>query len=147
MRVVCGIPLVLVCQLVCVSRAHVDIIPRSCMVCPSAQVSRVSQGRASSELGGSPQQEFEMKVKGLECLVLVLRCMREWCGELDDGSSTPTSGDVAAVTAAGAWAADISNPACQCLLQLTFLHSTQKSIEKAAVPCESTAPCPFEQSH
>lgn len=32
-------------------------------------VSRVSQGRASSEMGGSPQQEFEMKVKGLECLV------------------------------------------------------------------------------
>jgi hypothetical protein len=47
-------------------------------------VSRVSQGRASSELGGTPQQELEMKVKGLECLVLVLRCMREWCHELDE---------------------------------------------------------------
>jgi brefeldin A-inhibited guanine nucleotide-exchange protein len=41
-------------------------------------VSRVSQGRASSELGGTPQQEFEMKVKGMECLVLILRCMRDW---------------------------------------------------------------------
>lgn len=58
-------------------------------------VSRVSQGRASSELGGTPQQEFEMKVKGLECLVLILRCMREWsdAGEKSDEQSAIGDGD------------------------------------------------------
>jgi brefeldin A-inhibited guanine nucleotide-exchange protein len=53
-------------------------------------VSRASQGRQSSDLGGTPQQEIEMKVKGLECLVLILRCLREWCSDMDD--SVPDDG-------------------------------------------------------
>lgn len=49
-------------------------------------VSRVSQGRASSDLCGTPQQEIEMKVKGLECLVLILRCMRDWCPQIESAT-------------------------------------------------------------
>nr|CAI5838049.1 unnamed protein product [Callosobruchus analis] len=43
---------------------------------------KVAQGRHSVELGVSPNQERAMKLKGLECLVSILKCMVEWSKDL-----------------------------------------------------------------
>lgn len=42
----------------------------------------VFQGRHAVELGALPGQEKAMRVKGLECLGLILKCMVEWSREL-----------------------------------------------------------------
>lgn len=47
-------------------------------------LSRVAQGRSSSELGATPQQELAMKVKGVECLSSIMRCLEEWCEAPED---------------------------------------------------------------
>ncbi|CAH1224395.1 unnamed protein product [Diabrotica balteata] len=43
---------------------------------------KVAQGRHSLELGASPNQERAMKLRGLECLVSILKCMVEWSKDL-----------------------------------------------------------------
>ncbi|KAK5639975.1 hypothetical protein RI129_010786 [Pyrocoelia pectoralis] len=43
---------------------------------------RTAQGRHSVELGASPNQERSMKLRGLECLVSILKCMVEWSKDL-----------------------------------------------------------------
>ncbi|XP_050306443.1 brefeldin A-inhibited guanine nucleotide-exchange protein 1 [Anthonomus grandis grandis] len=43
---------------------------------------KVAQSRHSQELGASANQEREMKLKGLECLVSILKCMVEWSKDL-----------------------------------------------------------------
>ncbi|KAF5295877.1 hypothetical protein FQR65_LT10364 [Abscondita terminalis] len=43
---------------------------------------RTAQGRHSLELGASPNQERSMKLRGLECLVSILKCMVEWSKDL-----------------------------------------------------------------
>ncbi|XP_076264030.1 ADP ribosylation factor guanine nucleotide exchange factor Sec71 [Rhynchophorus ferrugineus] len=43
---------------------------------------KVAQGRHSQELGASPNQERTMKLRGLECLVSILKCMVEWSKDL-----------------------------------------------------------------
>ncbi|KAL1518342.1 hypothetical protein ABEB36_001979 [Hypothenemus hampei] len=43
---------------------------------------KVAQGRHSQELGASPNQEKTMKLRGLECLVSILKCMVEWSKDL-----------------------------------------------------------------
>ncbi|XP_057662143.1 brefeldin A-inhibited guanine nucleotide-exchange protein 1 isoform X1 [Diorhabda carinulata] len=43
---------------------------------------KVAQGRHSIELGASPNQEKAMKLRGLECLVSILKCMVEWSKDL-----------------------------------------------------------------
>ncbi|CAG9761800.1 unnamed protein product [Ceutorhynchus assimilis] len=43
---------------------------------------KVAQGRHSQELGASPNQERSMKLRGLECLVSILKCMVEWSKDL-----------------------------------------------------------------
>eukprot|EP00049_Salpingoeca_infusionum_P023789 m.13862 g.13862 ORF g.13862 m.13862 type:complete len:1705 (+) comp6055_c0_seq1:251-5365(+) len=49
-------------------------------------ISRVAQGRASSELGATQQQEHNIKLKGLECLVAIMRGMKQWVRPLvNDG--------------------------------------------------------------
>jgi brefeldin A-inhibited guanine nucleotide-exchange protein len=65
-------------------------------------LARVAQGRASSELGGNPQQESEMKVKGLECLVLIVRAMRDWCKDMDETHPSAAAAAAAADAAADA---------------------------------------------
>jgi brefeldin A-inhibited guanine nucleotide-exchange protein len=47
-------------------------------------LARVAQGRASSEVGGTAQQETKMKVTGLECLVLVTRALMDWTKQRDE---------------------------------------------------------------
>lgn len=42
----------------------------------------LSLGRHSQELGASPLQERTMKLRGLECLVSILKCMVEWSKDL-----------------------------------------------------------------
>lgn len=46
-------------------------------------LSKAAQGRPSVEIGGTPQQELNMKVKGLECLVSAMRCFEELCAPLE----------------------------------------------------------------
>lgn len=41
-----------------------------------------TQGRHAMELGAAPGQEKVMRIKGLECLVSILKCMVEWSREL-----------------------------------------------------------------
>lgn len=43
---------------------------------------KVAQGRHSVEIGASPNQERAMKLRGLECLVCILKCMVEWSKDL-----------------------------------------------------------------
>eukprot|EP01137_Pigoraptor_chileana_P033942 Opistho-2@25725 len=45
-------------------------------------LSRIAQGRQSTELGGTPAQEQSMKTKGLECLVHILRSMVVWSNQM-----------------------------------------------------------------
>lgn len=45
-------------------------------------LSRIAQGRHALEVGISPQQEKAMRVKGLECLVSILKCLVEWSHDL-----------------------------------------------------------------
>ncbi|XP_036361493.1 brefeldin A-inhibited guanine nucleotide-exchange protein 1 isoform X3 [Octopus sinensis] len=45
-------------------------------------LSKIAQGRQALELGATPNQEKSMRIKGLECLVSILRCMVEWSKDL-----------------------------------------------------------------
>ncbi|KAL5016750.1 hypothetical protein ScPMuIL_006339 [Solemya velum] len=45
-------------------------------------LSKIAQGRHALELGATPNQEKRMRLKGLECLVSVLKCMVEWSRDL-----------------------------------------------------------------
>ncbi|XP_061715439.1 brefeldin A-inhibited guanine nucleotide-exchange protein 1 [Cydia pomonella] len=45
-------------------------------------VSKIAQGRQALELGATPNQEKSMRIRGLECLVSILKCMVEWSKEL-----------------------------------------------------------------
>lgn len=99
-----------------------------------SDLARVAQGRASSELGGSPQQEAEMKVKGLECLVLVVRVLREWSKEMDDPSALATAQAIESEVAdKAADGADGAGPA-----------DDQEEAEAEAGPAEGEAAEDFE---
>lgn len=45
-------------------------------------LSKIAQGRQALELGATPLQEKSMRIKGLECLVSILKCMVEWSKDL-----------------------------------------------------------------
>ncbi|KAH0540473.1 hypothetical protein KQX54_017657 [Cotesia glomerata] len=45
-------------------------------------LSKIAQGRQALELGASPNQEKSMRIRGLECLVSILKCMVEWSRDL-----------------------------------------------------------------
>ncbi|UJR27887.1 hypothetical protein I4U23_009152 [Adineta vaga] len=45
-------------------------------------LSRAAQGRQAVELGCSSTEEHNLRMKGLECLVSILRCMVEWSKDL-----------------------------------------------------------------
>ncbi|CAM1303762.1 ARFGEF1 (predicted) [Pycnogonum litorale] len=45
-------------------------------------LSKIAQGRHALELGATPNQEKSMRIKGLECLVSILKCMVEWSQDL-----------------------------------------------------------------
>lgn len=45
-------------------------------------LSKIAQGRQPFDLGASPQQEKAMRIKGLHCLVSILKCMVEWSKDL-----------------------------------------------------------------
>lgn len=52
-------------------------------------LSKIAQGRQALELGASPNQEKSMRIRGLECLVSILKCMVEWSKDLYVNPSTP----------------------------------------------------------
>ncbi|BFY99374.1 hypothetical protein BsWGS_02414 [Bradybaena similaris] len=45
-------------------------------------LSKIAQGRQALELGANPNQEKSMRIKGLQCLVSILKCMVEWSKDL-----------------------------------------------------------------
>ncbi|CAF3751735.1 unnamed protein product [Rotaria sp. Silwood1] len=45
-------------------------------------LSRAAQGRQAEELGCSQLEEHNLRMKGLECLVSILKCMVEWSKDL-----------------------------------------------------------------
>ncbi|EDQ86494.1 uncharacterized protein MONBRDRAFT_33770 [Monosiga brevicollis MX1] len=93
-------------------------------------LSRVAQGRASSELGASPQQESNMKVKGVECLASLMRCLDEWSRPLfatDDDSRSEAD----AVSESDADAAD-SAARAQADEALQFAERKQKKAQREA---------------
>lgn len=45
-------------------------------------LSKIAQGRQAIELGATQNQEKNMRLKGLECLVSILKCMVEWSKDL-----------------------------------------------------------------
>ncbi|CAO1347752.1 unnamed protein product [Diamesa hyperborea] len=54
-------------------------------------LSKIAQGRQALELGVTTFQEKSMRIKGLECLVSILKCMVEWSKDLyvNPNSQTP----------------------------------------------------------
>ncbi|XP_072016825.1 brefeldin A-inhibited guanine nucleotide-exchange protein 1-like [Amphiura filiformis] len=64
-------------------------------------LSKIAQGRQAIELGATPQQEKRMRMKGLHCLVSILKCMVEWSKDLytnpnmqtNLGQEKPVGGD------------------------------------------------------
>ncbi|XP_011304775.1 brefeldin A-inhibited guanine nucleotide-exchange protein 2 [Fopius arisanus] len=52
-------------------------------------LSKIAQGRQALELGASPNQEKSMRIRGLECLVSILKCMVEWSRDLYINPGTP----------------------------------------------------------
>eukprot|EP00053_Salpingoeca_punica_P019678 m.200806 g.200806 ORF g.200806 m.200806 type:complete len:1530 (-) comp17699_c1_seq2:138-4727(-) len=49
-------------------------------------ISKVAQGRTQSDISGTPQQEQNMRMKGLECLVSIMRCLDEWSKALEQAN-------------------------------------------------------------
>ncbi|TMW45397.1 hypothetical protein DOY81_009519 [Sarcophaga bullata] len=45
-------------------------------------LSKIAQGRQALELGANPMEEKSMRIRGLECLVSILKCMVEWSQHL-----------------------------------------------------------------
>lgn len=45
-------------------------------------LSKIAQGRQTLEVGVRPMEEKAMRIRGLECLVSVLKCMVEWSKDL-----------------------------------------------------------------
>ena len=45
-------------------------------------LSKIAQGRHAMELGATPLQEKKIRLKGVECLVSIFKCMVEWSKEL-----------------------------------------------------------------
>ncbi|KAL5280006.1 ARFGEF1.2 family protein [Megaselia abdita] len=54
-------------------------------------LSKIAQGRQAVELGANPIQEKSMRIRGLECLVSILKCMVEWSKEQYVNPNTPAS--------------------------------------------------------
>ena len=44
--------------------------------------SKLGCGRGALELGATANQEKSMRIKGLECLVAILKCMVEWSRDI-----------------------------------------------------------------
>lgn len=59
-------------------------------------LSKIAQGRQALELGASPIQEKSMRIRGLECLVSILKCMVEWSRDLYVNPSVPIDQQVPA---------------------------------------------------
>ncbi|XP_050031822.1 brefeldin A-inhibited guanine nucleotide-exchange protein 1 isoform X1 [Dermacentor andersoni] len=66
-------------------------------------LSKIAQGRQALELGATVHQEKSMRIKGLECLVSILKCMLEWSKDLYTNLTGNATGSTAtnANTAAG----------------------------------------------
>lgn len=64
-------------------------------------LSKIAQGRHALELGATPGQEKSMRIRGLECLVSILKCMVEWSKDLyvNPNSQTSLGEPTAAATA------------------------------------------------
>ncbi|XP_020613851.1 brefeldin A-inhibited guanine nucleotide-exchange protein 1-like [Orbicella faveolata] len=66
----------------------------------TSDLAKIAQGRQAIVLAATPVQEKSMRLKGLECLVSILKCMVEWSRELylnphshvASSSDTPTPG-------------------------------------------------------
>nr|VZI51641.1 unnamed protein product [Spirometra erinaceieuropaei] len=54
-------------------------------------LAKIAQGRNSGDLRATPAQMQELRKRGLECLVLLLRCMVQWSHDLYNGSSEAQS--------------------------------------------------------
>lgn len=54
-------------------------------------LSKIGQGRQPLELGATPNQEKSMRIRGLECLVSILKCMVEWSKDLYVNPNSQTS--------------------------------------------------------
>ena len=65
-------------------------------------LSKIAQGRQAFELGASPAQLRGIRLKGLECLVNILKCMVEWSKDLYVNPHAKAAAAAAAVAAANA---------------------------------------------
>lgn len=54
-------------------------------------LSKIAQGRQAIETGIRPMEEKAMRIRGLECLVSVLKCMVEWSKDLYVNPNSQTS--------------------------------------------------------
>ncbi|XP_043923098.1 brefeldin A-inhibited guanine nucleotide-exchange protein 1 [Protopterus annectens] len=54
-------------------------------------LSKIAQGRGNQELGINHAQELNLRKKGLECLVSILKCMVEWSKDLYVNPNSQTS--------------------------------------------------------
>lgn len=54
-------------------------------------LSKIAQGRQALELGATPNQEKSMRIRGLKCLVSILKCCVEWSKDLYVNPNSQTS--------------------------------------------------------
>ena len=52
-------------------------------------LSKIAQGRHAFELGASPNQLKGIRIKGLYCLVSILKCMVEWSKDIYQNPHAP----------------------------------------------------------
>ena len=52
-------------------------------------LSKIAQGRQAFELGASPNQLKGIRLKGLYCLVSILKCMVEWSKDIYKNPHAP----------------------------------------------------------
>ncbi|TRY63979.1 hypothetical protein TCAL_07154 [Tigriopus californicus] len=45
-------------------------------------LSKLAQGKQAYEIGATPNQLMQMRIRCLECLCFILKCMVEWCKEM-----------------------------------------------------------------
>ncbi|XP_046396224.1 brefeldin A-inhibited guanine nucleotide-exchange protein 1 isoform X2 [Ischnura elegans] len=75
-------------------------------------LSKIAQGRQALELGATPNQEKSMRIRGLECLVSILKCMVEWSKDLYvNPNSQTTLGPERARDAGNTEEGDVAVPA------------------------------------
>ena len=100
-------------------------------------LSKIAQGRPPGELRTTPIQEKALRVKGLECLVTILKCMVEWSRELYVNPNAQSN--IGKSASADFW---ITGTLSIFFFVVQMLKSPKRTTKKTKDTVESTVECP-----